>query len=209
MLRPLALLLALATCPLFAVVSGGGTVVSGPHDGNDFWREGQTAPASFGVLDANGDGTVSRGEYATAHMQFATELKQAKSSLIAAVDLDQSGKLSRYEAAEGSPRWNSLRERARELAIAANDKNGNGKVDSDEAGGLEERIGKIFVRYGVARVDKDQNKNFSRSEVQTAIDAIKGGKGAMFTLCDVTNDGLLSVREAEMAFDILAAAAGL
>lgn len=208
MLRATALLLSLACCPLFAVVSGGG-VVTGPTDNGDWWREGQTAPWSFGVLDEDGDGMVSKGEMAKARQQFAAALKETKSSLIAAVDLDHSGKLSRYEAAEGSTRWVSLRERAREMAVAANDRNGNGKVDPDEASLLEERIGKVFVKYGAARVDKDKDKNFSRTEVNAAIMSIRDGKGAMFSLCDITNDGQLSVREAEMAFDILAAAAGL
>ena len=207
MLRPLALLLSLACCPLFAVVavSGGGV-----NDGNtDWWRDGSKSPYSFGVLDEDGDGKVSPGEMAKARQQFAIALKETKASLMAAVDLDQSGRMSRYEAAEAMPRWVSLRERAREMAVAANDRNGDGKISSDESGGLEERIGRVFIKYGVARVDTNKDKNFSRTEVQAAIRAIKEGKGAMFTLCDLSNDGQLSVREADMAFEILAAAAGL
>lgn len=198
------LLLTLACAPLPAVV------VSGGDSGNSgWWREGNTAPASFGDIDRDRDGKVTQGEMAEARQQFARELKQTRSSLQAAVDLDQSGKLSRYEAAEATPRWNSLRERARELAVAANDKNHDGKITEDESMGLEKRIGAVFVRYGAAVVDADHNKNFSRTEVQMAITAIRNGKGAMFTICDLSNDGLLSVREADMAFDILAAAAGI
>ncbi len=205
-MKNLALLfLSLVCLPLPAAV-----VVSGGDSGNsDWWREGNTAPASFGVIDRDRDGKVTQGEMAEARQQFATELKQTKSSLQAAVDLDQSGKLSRFEAAEATPRWNSLRERARELAVAANDKNHDGKITEDESMGLEKRIGAVFVRYGAAVVDADHNKNFSRTEVQMAIKAIRDGKGAMFTICDLSNDGLLSVREADMAFAILAAAAGI
>jgi len=205
MLRSLVLLLSLASCPLFAVVVSGG----GLNDNNDWWRDGSKAPESFGVLDENGDGKVSSGEMANARQQFASALKQTKASLMAAVDLDNSGKMSRYEGAEAMPRWVSLRERAREMAVVANDRDGDGKVTADEAKGLEERIGKVFVKYGAAWVDTNQDKNFSRPEVTAAIKAIKEGKGAVFTLCDISNDGQLSVREVDMAFDILAAAAGL
>lgn len=198
------LLLALVCTPLSAVV------VTGVDSGNsDWWREGNTAPWSFGELDRDRDGKVSQNEMAEARMQFATALKQTRSSLQAAIDLDQSGKLSRHEAAEGMPRFASLRERARVLAVAANDKNFDGKITEDESMGLEKRIGEVFVRYGAAVVDADRNKNFSRTEVQMAIKAIRDGKGAMFTICDLSNDGLLSVRETDMAFDILAAAAGI
>jgi uncharacterized protein (DUF2141 family) len=107
------------------------------------------------------------------------------------------------------PRWVSLRERARELAVAMDDKNGDGKLSPDETGPIEQRIGNVFVKYGVARIDTNKDKNFSRAEVTAAIMAIKEGKGAMFTLCDISNDGQLSVREADMAFEILSAAAGL
>ena len=205
------LLLVLACAPLSAVVvSGGGKVVTGGDSGNsDFWQEGQTTPWSFGVLDRDRDGKVSQNEMAEARMQYATALKETKASLQAAIDLDQSGKLTRHEAAGGMPRFASLRERARELAIAANDKNHDGKITEDESMGLEKRIGNVFVRYGAAVVDADRNKNFSRTEVQLAIQSIRDGKGAMFTICDLSNDGLLSVREAGMAFDLLAAAAGI
>ena len=204
------LLLVLACAPLSAVVvSGGGRVVTGGDTNSDFWQEGQTTPWSFGVLDRDRDGKVSQNEMAEARMQYATALKETKASLQAAIDLDQSGKLTRHEAAAGMPRFASLRERARELAIAANDKNHDGKITEDESMGLEKRIGNVFVRYGAAVVDADRNKNFSRTEVQLAIQSIRDGKGAMFTICDLSNDGLLSVREAGMAFDILAAAAGI
>ena len=146
---------------------------------------------------------------AKARQQFAIALNETKASLMAAVDLDQSGKMSRYEGAEAMPRWISLRERAREMAVAANDRNGDGKISADEANGLEDRIGRVFTKYGAGRVDTNKDQNFSRPEVSAAIKAIKEGKGAMFTLCDISNDGQLSVREADMAFDILAAAAGL
>ena len=198
------LLLTLACAPLPAVV------VSGGDSGNsDWWREGSTAPWSFGEVDRDRDGKVSQNEMAEARQQYATALKETRSSLQAAVDLDQSGKLSRHEAAEGMPRFASLRERARVLAVAANDKNHDGKISEDESMGLEKRIGAVFVRYGAAVVDADRNKNFGRTEVQTAIQSIRDGKGAMFAICDLSNDGLLSVREADMAFDLLAAAAGI
>lgn len=202
MLRSLVLLAALSA-PLSAVVVSGGT------DDGGWWREGQSAPWSFGVLDANGDGKVSQGEMANARMQFAAALKETKASLMAAVDLDQSGKMSRYEGAEAMPRWVSLRERAREMAVAANDKNFDGKLTEDESFGLEKRIGQVFVRYGVAVVDKDHDKNFSRPEIQMAIKSIRDGKGALFTMCDRSNDGMISVQEVNLAFDLLAAAVGL
>jgi Ca2+-binding EF-hand superfamily protein len=207
MLRPLALLLTLASCPLFAVVavSGGGVI----YGGTDWWSDGSKNPASFGILDEDGDGKLSNNEMFKARQQLATALKETKSSLINAVDLDQSGKMSRYEGAEAMPRWVSLRERARELAVAMDDKNGDGKLSPDETGPIEQRIGNVFVKYGVARIDTNKDKNFSRAEVTAAIMAIKEGKGAMFTLCDISNDGQLSVREADMAFEILSAAAGL
>ncbi len=203
-----ALLALFLLAPLSAAVSGGGVVATGDNN-SDWWRDGQTAPWSFGVLDADGDGKVSVGEMANARQQFAAALKETKASLIAAVDLDQSGKISRYEAAEGMKRWVSLRERAREMAVAASDLNHDGKLSEEESRGLEERIGKVFVHYGVARVDTNKDGNFSRKEVRDAIAAIRDGKGALFTLCDITNDGQLSVREVSMAFDLLAAAAGL
>ena len=212
MLRPLALLLTLASCPLFAVVVGGGKGViggGGTYVSGDWWSDGSKNPTSFGALDADGDGKLTNGEMANARQQFAMALKETKASLMMAVDLDQSGKMSRYESAEAMPRWISLRERAREMAIAIGDRNGDGKLSSDEMGSLEERIGKVFVKYGVSRVDKNKDNNFSRAEVNAAIMSIKEGKGAMFTLCDLSNDGQLSVREADMAFEILAAAAGL
>ena len=214
MLRPLALFFMLASCPLFAVVvvggggSGGGVHYNGTG-GTDWWSDGSKNPASFGILDEDGDGKLSNNEIIKARQQFAVALKETKSSLINAVDLDQSGKMSRYESAEAMPRWVTLRERARELAIAMDDKNGNGKLSSDELGNLEQRIGNVFVTYGVTRVDTNHDKNISRAEVTAAIMAIKEGKGALFTLCDISNDGQLSVREADMAFAILAAAAGL
>ena len=214
MLRPLALFFMLASCPLFAVVvvggggSGGGVHYNGTG-GTDWWSDGSKNPASFGILDEDGDGKLSNNEMIKARQQFAVALKETKSSLINAVDLDQSGKMSRYESAEAMPRWVTLRERARELAIAMDDKNGNGKLSSDELGNLEQRIGNVFVTYGVTRVDTNHDKNISRAEVTAAIMAIKEGKGALFTLCDISNDGQLSVREADMAFAILAAAAGL
>ncbi|MBA3699345.1 MAG: hypothetical protein H0W78_10875 [Planctomycetes bacterium] len=203
MLRSL-VLLAVLSAPLSAAVVSGGV-----DNNSDWWRDGQTAPWSFGVLDGNGDGKVSQGEMATARMQYAAALKETKSSLIAAVDLDQSGKMSRYESAESSKRWISLRDRARVMAIAANDKNHDGKLTADESLGLEKRIDQVFVRYGVVVVDKDQNKNVSRPEVQAAIRSIRDGKGALFTMCDRSNDGMISVQEANLAFDLLAAAAGL
>jgi Ca2+-binding EF-hand superfamily protein len=199
------LFLSLACLPLPAAV-----VVSGGDNGNsDWWREGNTAPWSFGEVDRDRDGKVSQGEMAEARQQYATALKETRASLQAAIDLDQSGKLTRHEAAEGMPRYVSLRERARVLAVAANDKNHDGKITEDESLGLEKRIGAVFVRYGAAVVDADRNKNFSRTEVQSAIQAIRDGKGAMFTICDLSNDGLLSVKETDMAFDLLAAAAGI
>lgn len=207
MLRPLALLLSLASCPLFAAVVVGSGL---GNDGNsDWWRDGSKAPESFGVLDEDGDGKISTGEMAKARQQFAIALKETKASLMAAVDLDNSGKMSRYESAEGMPRWISLRERAREMAVAANDRDGDGKISPAEANGLEERIGRVFIKYGAARVDTNHDKNMSRPEVYSAIKSLKEGKGAMFTLCDLSNDGQISVREADMAFEILAAAAGL
>ncbi len=209
MLRPLALLLSLAACPLFAVVAVSGNGNRTGSDNGDWWRDGNKQPESFGVLDEDGNGTVSTGEMAKARQQFASALKQTKASLMAAVDLDHSGKMSRYEGAEAMPRWVSLRERAREMAVAANDRDGDGKISPAEANGLEERIGRVFIKYGAARVDTNKDQNFSRTEVDAAILAIKQGKGAMFTLCDLSNDGQLSVREADMAFEILAAAAGL
>ena len=214
MLRPLALFFMLASCPLFAVVvvggggSGGGVRYNGTG-GTDWWSDGSKNPASFGILDEDGDGKLSNNEIIKARQQFAVALKETKSSLINAVDLDQSGKMSRYESAEAMPRWVTLRERARELAIAMDDKNGNGKLSSDELGNLEQRIGNVFVTYGVTRVDANHDKNISRAEVTAAIMAIKEGKGALFTLCDISNDGQISVREADMAFAMLAAAAGL
>lgn len=203
MLRSLVLLAVLAA-PLSAVVVSGGVT-----DDGGWWREGQSAPWSFGRLDEDNDGKVSQGEMATARMQYAAALKETRASLMAAVDLDQSGKMSRYEGAEAMPRWISLRERAREMAVAANDKNHDGKLTEDESFGLEKRIGQVFVRYGVAVVDKDHDKNFSRPEIQMAIKAIRDGKGALFTMCDRSNDGMISVQEAKLAFDLLAAAVGL
>ena len=202
MLRSLVLLAALSA-PLSAVV------VSGGDTGGDWWREGQSAPWSFGRLDENSDGKISQGEMANARQQFAAALKETRSSLMAAVDLDSSGKMSRYEGAEAMPRWVSLRERAREMAVAANDQNHDGKLTGDESFGLEKRIGQVFVRYGAVAVDKDGDKNFSRPEVQMAIKSIRDGKGALFTMCDRSNDGLISVQEATLAFDLLAAAVGL
>ena|ERR1043165_1134969 len=206
MLRSLVLLAAVVglAAPLSAVVVSGGV-----DNDSGWWRDGQTAPWSFGVLDEDRDGRVSAGEMATAQRQFAIALKETKASLMAAVDLDQSGKMSRYEGAEGMKRWTSLRERAREMAIAANDKDHDGKLTGDESLGLERRIGQVFVRYGVAVVDTNRDKNFSRSEVEAAIRAIREGKGALFTMCDRSNDGMISVQEATMAFDLLAAAVGL
>ena len=202
MLR-IALLLSVLAAPLSAVV------VSGGDGNNDWWREGQTAPWSFGVLDADGDGKVSAQEFADAQKQLSAAIKETKSSLISAVDLDHSGKLSRYESAEGMKRWVSLRERTREMVVAASDKNGDGTLTEDESLGLEQRIGKVFVSYGVAGVDSNKDKNFSRPEVQAAIKAIRDGNGKLFTLCDLSNDGQLSTKEAAMAFDLLSAAAGL
>jgi hypothetical protein len=184
-------------------------VVSAPDSGGDWWREGQTTPWSFGQLDADGDGKVSAGEVAAARQQLALAIKETKASLMAAVDLDHSGRMSRYEAAEATPRWVSLRERARELAVATSDRDGDGKLKGDETLAIEQRIGQVFVRYGASRVDTNHDKNFSRAEVQAAIIAIRDGKGALFTLCDLSNDGQLSVREVEFAFALLAAAAGL
>lgn len=212
MLRPLALLLALASCPLFAVVVGGGKTIvggGGTYGNGEWWSDGSKNPTSIGILDADGDGKITNGEMANARQPFATALKETKASLMMAVDLDQSGKMSRFESAEAMPRWISLRERAREMAIAIGDRNGNGKLSSDEMGSLEERIGKVFVKYGVSRVDKNEDKNFSRAKVNAAIMAITEGKGGMFTLCDISNDGQLSVHEVDMAFELLAAAAGL
>lgn len=201
MLRIIILLIVLIA-PLSAVVVSGG-------DTGDWWREGQSSPWSFGVLDADGDGKVSAGEFGAAQKQYAAALKETKSSLIAAIDKDNSGKVSRYEAAEGMQRWVSLRERAREMVVAASDQDGDGKLNQDESFGLEKRIGTVFVRYGTAGVDANHDKNFSRPEVQAAIRAIQEGKGKLFTLCDRNNDGQVSVQEANLAFDILAAAAGL
>ena len=126
MLR-ITLLLSALIAPLSAVV------VSGGNDNNgSWWREGQTAPWSFGVLDADGDGKVSANEFTSAQKQLATAISETKASLISAVDLDNSGKISRYESAEGMQRWVSLRERAREMVVAASDKNGDGKFDDAE-----------------------------------------------------------------------------
>jgi Ca2+-binding EF-hand superfamily protein len=202
MLR-IVLLLVVLIVPLSAVV------VSGGDTNNDWWREGQTAPWSFGVLDGDGDGKISAAEFSAAQKQFATALKETKSSLLAAIDADHSGKVSRYEAAEGMPRWVSLRERAREMVVAASDQDGDGKLNEDESFTLEKRIGTVFVRYGTAGVDANKDQNFSRPEVQAALRAIREGKGKLFTLCDRNNDGQVSVQEANLAFDILAAAVGL
>jgi Ca2+-binding EF-hand superfamily protein len=201
MFRTLILLSALIA-PLSAVVVSGG-------DTGDWWREGQSSPWSFGVLDGDSDGKVSAAEFGAAQKQFAAALKETKSSLLAAIDKDNSGKLSRYESAEGMSRWVSLRERAREMAVAASDKDGDGKLTPDESLGLEKRIGTVFVNYGTAGVDSNKDQNFSRPEVQAAIRAIQEGKGRLFTLCDRNNDGQVSVQESRLAFDILAAAAGL
>ncbi|HEX3135025.1 MAG TPA: hypothetical protein VHX44_15780 [Planctomycetota bacterium] len=204
MRHALILLFACIANPLSAVV------VAGPSDGDaNWWREGTTAPWSFGVLDENNDGKVSQGELANARQQFAIALKDTKASLMAAVDLDQSGKLSRYEAAESSKRITSLRERAVELARAGADRNHDGTITEAERGDLDRRLGQVFLHYDVALVDANHDKNFSRTEVQAAAKAIKEGKGALFRYCDVTNDGQLSVSEVAMAFDLMAAAAGL
>ncbi len=208
MLRPLALLLSLAFCPLFAAVAAAGSG-NGNGGNTDWWRDGSKSPYSFSALDEDGNGKVSSGEMAKARQQFAIALKETKASLMAAVDLDQSGKMSRYESAEAMPRWVSLRERARDMAVAANDRNGDGKISADEANGLEDRIGRVFVKYGAGHVDTNHDQNVSRPDVSAAIKALKGGKDAMFPLCDISNDGQLSVREADMAFEILGAAAGL
>lgn len=202
MLRTLTLLSALIA-PLSAVV------VSTGDTNSDWWREGQSAPVSFGVLDADSDGKVSAAEFGAAQKQFATALKETKSSLLSAVDGDNNGKLSRYESAEGAKRWVSLRERARELAVAASDQDGDGKLTEEESLGLEKRIGTVFVRFGTAGVDANHDKNFSRPEVQAAIRSIRDGNGKLFTLCDRNNDGQLSVQESKLAFDVLAAAVGL
>lgn len=201
MLRSLVLLAALAA-PLSAAVATGSAETN-----SDWWRDGQTAPWSFVALDANRDGLVSQGEMATARMQYAAALKETRSSLIAAVDLDQSGKLSRYEAAEASKRWLGLRDRAREMAVPANDKNHDGKLTEDESSGLEKRIAQVFARYGVVAVGQDQGTG--NQEAQAAIAAIRDGKGALFTLCDRSKDGMISVPEANLAFDLLAATAGV
>ena len=205
MRHALILLFACIASPLSAVV------VSGPTSDGDanWWREGTTAPWSFGVLDENNDGKVSQGEMANARQQFAAALKETKASLMAAVDLDSSGKMSRYEAAESAQRVTSLRERAIEMAKAGADRNHDGTITDAERSDLDTRLGKVFLRYGVALVDADHNRNFSRAEVQMAAKAIKEGKGALFRYCDVTNDGQLSVSEVAMAFDLMAAAAGL
>jgi hypothetical protein len=182
---------------------------SGINDDLSWWREGQTSPYSFGELDADRDGKISSGELNEARRQYAKALKETKASLMNAIDLDHSGKLSRYEASEGSPRLKSLREFAVVLARAENDANGDGKVDEKERMSLETRLGMVFQRYGVALVDTNKDKNFSRSEIDKAALAIKEGKGALFRYCDISNDGQISVREANLAFDLFAAAAGL
>lgn len=204
MLRSLLLLLSLAVSPLLAaVISTGGDNNNGAR-----WDDGSKDPYSFGALDADGDGRLTNAEMAKAREQFATVLKETKASLIGAVDRDNSGKLSLYESAEAMPRWISLRERARDLAIAGNDRNGDGTITPDEAKALQERIGRVFVAHGAKGVDTNHDQNISRAEVDAAIAAIKEGKGALFELCDINNDGQLSVQEVDMAFELLAAAAG-
>lgn len=203
MLRTAALLLTLATSPLFAVVSGGGSAVTN----GDWWKDGRTNPVSFGILDENGDGKVSVAELAKAQTQLSAAIKETQSSLISAIDADNSGKVSRYEATEGMARWVSLRDRARELTMAIYDRDGDGALSADEAKLLQERVGKVFVKYSTARVDANNDKNFSRPEVDAAMKAIRDGKGALFSLCDTNNDGQMAVQEAKMAFELLMAAA--
>ena len=74
---------------------------------------------------------------------------------------------------------------------------------------LEERIGRVFVKHSSAGVDTNKDRNFSRAEVNAAIAAIREGKGKLFTLADHNNDGQMSTQEANLVFDLLAAAAGL
>ena len=207
MIRLLATIVLLASSPCWAAVVG--VSMEDGNNGNNSWNESSKTPYSFGVLDEDADGKLTNGEMLKARQQFATALKETKASLMGTVDGDNSGKLSRFESAEAVPRWNSLRERARDLAVTTNDLNGDGKIAVDEERGLEDRIGLIFQKYGAKNVDTDKDKNLSREEVHIAILAISKGQGSMFKLCDLNNDGQLSTREVDMAFDLLAAAAGL
>lgn len=204
MLTRALLLIAMGMSPVYAAV-----VINGNNNNSDWWSDGCKAPCSFGILDEDGDGKVSAAEMGKARQQYALAIKETKSTLIASVDKDHTGKMSRYEASEAMPRWVSLRERARDMAIATYDKNGDGKLTPDESYELERKIATVFLNYGAGRVDANKDNNYSRPEVQAAIAAIKDGKGALFILCDKNNDGQMSVQEAKMATDLLAATAGL
>lgn len=206
MLRSLAVILTLTTTSAWSAVVGVG--VDDGNNGRTSWEESSKTPYSFGALDEDADGKLTNGEITKARQHFATAMKETKSSLVGDIDSDDNGKVSRFESAEAAPRWNSLRERARELAIATNDLNEDGKISSDEDRALEDRLGRVFQKYGAQIVDTNKDKNLSRSEVEAAIVAIGKGNGSMFKLCDLNNDGQLSSREVEMAFALLTAAAG-
>lgn len=200
-----ALLLALLSVPCHAVV----VVHNNSDSDSDWWKEGAKAPWSFGVLDEDGDGTVSAAEIAKAHDQYFAALKESRSSLLAASDVDNSGKLSRYEAQEARPRFNALRDRAKALALAIHDTDHDGKLSEAERQRLVQVLAQTFVQNGTTRVDADKDRKLTDAEVMQAIASIVEGKGALFTLCDRNNDGQVSPQETKLAFDLLAVCAGI
>ncbi len=200
-----ALIPLLLACGVFAADRT--PVVSIDGDGDGWKFTGIEEPASFGELDGDGDGKVSDQEWKAGREQLVRAVKETRAVALDGTDRDQSGKVSRYEAAEGKPRFKSLWQQTRALAIAANDKDGDGKLTGKELDAPVNRAGALLARTG-ARVDANNNGVVTGAEVETAIRAVIDGKRTLFSVCDVDNDGQLSQKEANIAFDLLLAIAG-
>ncbi len=180
-------------------------------DGNDhdsgWWREGNTQPYAFGVLDADGDGKVTQAEADVIRHQLDRGVKETRAGLLDALDKDENGKVSRFEAGEGKGRFKSLLDQARAIAIATYDKDGDGKLSEVEAKPIIGRIQGLFTKFETASVDADKDRRIESSEVVAALTKVLEGNGALFTMCDRNIVGYLKSSEANLGFDLLLAVA--
>lgn len=175
-------------------------------DGTDWWQAAKD-PVSFGELDGNGDGTVDAAEWKAGRGQLERALKETRASIMQGLDRDQSGKVSRYEAAEGRPRLRSLWTQTRALGLASWDKDHDGTLSDAERKPVVARCTAVLSRFG-ARVDADGDHRIENAEVEAAVTDVIEGRRKLFSLCDRNNDGQLTQKEVDVAFDLMRAIAG-